>query len=160
VTDDGLKHLKGLKKLNLLQVPEAIITDDALRSLVDAGLLHALEQATGSNGSRAPDTDGVVGLSLARTKVTDAGLAALKPLQRLTFLDLTDTAITDAALKELKGFPQLATLILSRTKVTDEGLAELKGLPALRSLNLMGTKVTNAGVAELKKDAQRLRVTR
>src|SRR5437879_1742866 len=44
----------------------------------------------------------VIGVSLSRTKVTDANLKELKELNQLTTLDLGDTNVTNAGLKELK----------------------------------------------------------
>ena len=41
-------------------------------------------------------------LGLARTRVTDAGLAYLKDMKSLRNLDLTNTQVTDAGLAELK----------------------------------------------------------
>src|SRR5256885_1977002 len=71
----------------------------------------------------------VVGVDLANTKVTDAGLKVLKEL------------------KELKS---LQTLYLNGTKVTDTGLKELKDLKNLRTLEVGFTAVTDTGVKELK----------
>jgi internalin A len=42
------------------------------------------------------------GLVLSETNVTDSGLAHLKELKNLSFLDVTGTRVTDAGIKELK----------------------------------------------------------
>jgi hypothetical protein len=73
---------------------------------VEAGLLHALDLAAGVNGTRAREAGGIVTLSLARTKVTDAGLKDLKDCKKIR------TSVTDAGLAELKGLKQLTVLYL------------------------------------------------
>src|SRR5205814_5092336 len=49
----------------------------------------------------------VIGVVLARTKVTDAGLKHLKELKHLTRLDLSSTNVTDKGLKELRELKNL-----------------------------------------------------
>ena len=68
----------------------------------------------------------VIGVSLAVTRVTDAGLKELAPLKSLTTLDLSFTRVKDAGVKELAALQNLTTLALAGTKVTDAGLKELQ----------------------------------
>ena len=58
-------------------------------------------------------------LGLELTTVTDQGLAELKGLQNLTFLDLHGTKVTDVGVKEVKDLDRLTSLNLTDTKVTD-----------------------------------------
>lgn len=74
----------------------------------------------------------LVALDLARTKVTDAGLAALAKMTNLKELHLENTAVTDAAGSSLKGLAKLEYLNLYGTKVTDKILGDLEGLKALK----------------------------
>ena len=70
--------------------------------------------------------------SLEKTEITDAGLAYLKRLANLSYLNLYSTAITDAGLEHLKGLTNLKHLYLWQTKVTDSGATNLqKSLPKL-----------------------------
>src|SRR5262245_43689286 len=55
----------------------------------------------------------VVGVDLAGTKVTDAGLKELKDLPSVQTLNLSDTQVTAAGLKELAAFKQLQSLSLA-----------------------------------------------
>jgi len=99
----------------------------------------------------APVAQQVAALNLARTKVTDAGLAALEPLKNIRRLHLENTKIGDAGLTHLKGLTTLEYLNLYGTQVTDSGLEQLAGLKNLKALYLWQTKVTPAGVEKLKK---------
>ena len=76
----------------------------------------------------------VIGVNLAGTNVTDAGLKELKDFKQLTSLDVSwSKQVTDAGLKELKDLKQLTRLNLADTKVTDDGVAELqKALPGCK----------------------------
>jgi repressor of nif and glnA expression len=93
----------------------------------------------------------VIGVSLRKTKVTDAGLVHLKGLTGLEELDLGKTEVTDVGLKHLKGLNNLQWLGLAGTKVTDAGLKHLQGLTKLQWVGLAGTKVTDAGLEHLKR---------
>lgn len=98
----------------------------------------------------APAADKITSVDLARTKVTDAGLAAIGAMKNLTELHLENTAITDAGLDHLKGLASLEYLNLYNTKVTDAGAQKLTGLSKLKALYLWQTGVTKAGVAQIK----------
>ena len=71
VTDDGLRHLAGLHRLDWLRLSRARVTDDGLRHLTQLESLQRLE--------------------LQETEVTDAGLAHLRRLTSLKFIDLYGT---------------------------------------------------------------------
>ncbi len=88
-------------------------------------------------------------LNLGKTKITDAGLAALAGMENLTHLNLHSTAITDAGLAKLKGLNSLYYLNLYGTKVSDKGLASLKQFQTLKKLFVWQTKVTDAGAKQL-----------
>lgn len=99
----------------------------------------------------SPLADKITSLDLARTKVTDKGLAAIAGMKNLTELHLENTGVTDAGLDHLKGLAALEYLNLYGTKVTDAGMPKLAGLAKLKSLYLWQTAVTKNGVAALKK---------
>jgi len=106
VTDAGLEHLAGLKKLTELDLGETRMTDAGLKHL--AGL-----------------TD-LCSLRLEDTQVADAGLKDLAPLKKLTELDLRGTRVTDAGLEVLAGFTNLEKLLLYKSLATDKGIAKLR----------------------------------
>ncbi len=88
-------------------------------------------------------------VDLARTKITDKGLAHLSGMSNLTRLHLENTGITDAGLDALKGLANLEYLNLYGTQITDAGLTKLAGLKNLKKLFLWQTKATDAGVSTL-----------
>jgi WD40 repeat protein len=104
--------------------------------------------------------DGQVVLELSFS-VTDADLANLKYLPRVTALDLWGAGLdfkggaelTDKALAHLKALPRLKKLSLRRhEKFTDAGLAHLKDLKSLEELDLSWMRnLTDAGLAHLAK---------
>lgn len=98
----------------------------------------------------APIADKIASLDLARTKVTDAGLAKVAAMKSLKELHLEGTTIGDAGLDQLKGLAELEYLNLYNTKVTDAGIAKLASLGKLKALYLWQSGVTKAGVAALK----------
>jgi YHS domain-containing protein len=68
--------------------------------------------------------------------------------------------VTDAGLAHLKNLSKLEYLNLYATSVTDKGLANLEGLKNLKKLYLWQTKATDAGVAALKKSVPGIVVNR
>ncbi|MCB1229743.1 MAG: hypothetical protein KDN19_05730, partial [Verrucomicrobiae bacterium] len=96
-----------------------------------------------------PVADQIKWMDLARTKVTDAGLASLVGMKNLTRLHLENTAITDAGMDQLKNLPNLEYLNLYGTQVTDAGIQKLAGLKSLKKLFVWQTKVTDGGATKL-----------
>ena len=82
-------------------------------------------------------------------RVSDEGLAVLKGLQHLTFLQITNTRASDAVLPYIKDSKKLEKLWLYHTRVTDAGLPHLTGFSQLKDLSLKQTKVTEAAVRKL-----------
>lgn len=91
----------------------------------------------------------IVHADLAGTRVTDAGLAALKPFTALERLHLEKTALTGKTLGDLQALSKLAYLNLCATAVTDDTIAALAGHPGLRHFYLFGSKVTATGVTRV-----------
>jgi hypothetical protein len=88
-------------------------------------------------------------MDLARTQVTDKGLAHVAGMPNLTRLHLENTQVGDAGLDAIKGLAQLEYLNLYGTQVTDAGIAKLAGLKNLKKLFVWQSKVTDAGAAKL-----------
>ncbi len=89
-------------------------------------------------------------LSLAETKVGDAGLTHLQSLTKLQELHLDHSDITDEGLKHLLTLPNLIILDLKGTRITDAGLVHVGRLTQLKGLYLTRTGITDAGIAHLR----------
>jgi CheY-like chemotaxis protein len=89
-------------------------------------------------------------LSLAETRVGDAGLTHLQSLTKLQELHLDHTDITDEGLKLLATLPSLEILDLKGTRITDAGLIEVGHLTQLKGLYLTRTGITDAGLEHLR----------
>jgi len=98
----------------------------------------------------APVADRIASLDIARSKVTDAGLAKIAAMKNLKELHLEGTTVGDAGLDHLKGLAGLEYLNLYNTKVTDAGIAKLAALGRLKALYVWQSGVTKAGVTALK----------
>jgi hypothetical protein len=92
VTDGRLKELAPLRNLSTLYLDKRQVTDEALRSLQEIGLLHALWLAKGRDGKRPRSADEVMVLDLNDTRVTEKGAAQLrKELPRCEIPTVTRT---------------------------------------------------------------------
>lgn len=101
--DYGL--LRSRPDVVVLQMANADVTDETLRTLVDLERLRELD--------------------LNNTAVTDAGLEVISGLVGLQRLRLAKTAISDAGFREhLLGHPGLVELDLRGTAVTPQSLSE------------------------------------
>ena len=100
-------------------------------------------------GNLLASLDDLQFLSLAETRIGDAGLVHLEGLTRLQELHLDHTEVTDAGLKRLAALPKLEILDLKGTRITDAGLAEVGRLSNLKGLYLTRTGITDTGLAQL-----------
>ena len=80
--------------------------------------------------------------------VTGAGLAELRGLRRVRWLDLSHTGIDGPSLVHLRGLTGLEHLSLP-DDVSDADLAHVAGLTSLTGLGISGPRITNAGLAHL-----------
>ncbi len=138
-----------------LVIPLAADADSVVVSLNMAG-----KQATDADLAELKNLPKISQLNLANTAITDAGLANIAGLTNLTHLHLEKTAISDAGLSNLKNLTNLVYLNLYSTNVSDAGLSNLSGLTNLKRVYLWQTKVTEAGANNLKKTLPNLVVNR
>lgn len=109
-----------------------------------------IEKIGGTVRPVSADTDlKDVDFHLGGTALTDAGLAQVKPLKNVVWLNLKGTKITDAGLANLADLKSLKQLHLELTGIGDAGMVHLAGLENLEYLNLYGTKVTDAGLKQV-----------
>lgn len=96
-----------------------------------------------------PVSDQVKWVDLARTRITDKGLAHLKGMKNITRLHLENTKVTDAGIAHLASLSNLEYLNIYGTEVTDDGIAKLAGLKNLKKIFLWQSKVTETGARKL-----------
>ena len=112
VTDEGLRHISGLRNLKYLGMR-------SFSGVRGEGLRHLL-------GMR-----NLTELELAETGITDHSMRHLAALTNLRALSLQRTRITNAGLEELAALPNLTTLDLRETKITAEVVQILSQFPSL-----------------------------
>lgn len=112
--------------------------------------IAAIEKIGGTVRAVSANTDlKDVDFHLSGTSLTDEGLAQVKQLKSVVWLNLKGTKITDAGLANLAELKSLKRLHLELTGIGDAGMAHLAGLENLEYLNLYGTKVTDAGLKRI-----------
>jgi hypothetical protein len=115
-TDAGVAHLGKLQNLEYIHISESNLTD---KSLGTFGQLRKLE-----------------GLSLQGNAFTDAGLAHLQGLDKLTdlWVNMGKSHMSDAGLSELSGLSSLEVLAI-QGDITEEAVLELqRKLPNLKTV--------------------------
>jgi hypothetical protein len=89
-------------------------------------------------------------LELDNSDMADDALVHLKELTSLRSLNLSATHVTGQGFVHLKGLKKLDTLMLSGSPVTDDGLKHLAGMTNLVTLTLYSTQITDDGLQHLK----------
>lgn len=136
ITDAGLRHLKNLSNLEVLDLYGNLFTD---AGLVHLGELQKLRE-----------------LDLSLVAISDRGLAHLKQLRDLERLDLifsegfAGPIVTNAGAPSLAGLTKLTTLNLTGARLTDAGLQHLHAATKLKKLQIVNTGVSAAGVQSLR----------
>ena len=153
--DDSLQHLKPLRQLEVLGLRLTSVRGPGLRHLVETQSLKLIGlnwQKAGNEGFAAVSQfQQIVEINVAGVaSITDAGLAHLKDMPRLSRFLLSESSITDRGLEHLKSLTALEYLDLYKTNISDAGLLHLSELPQLRELLLGDTRVTDAGLDALK----------
>lgn len=162
--DGDLAFLDGLTALNHLAIVDAPITDEGLKHL--RGLLNLSdlelvddEKVTDAGCASLRGLTALYHLSLNGDRIGDAGLEQLEGLTGMSILDLQFTKVTDAGLGHLREMKALTWLLLHGTKVSDAGLADIKGFPLLNLVDLGDTQVTDAGVKDLQMALPKAHIT-
>jgi hypothetical protein len=128
------------KATGLRLVPRSAVPTDGL-VLRTASLPSRCDDA--ALAKLAPLADLIVEADLARTKVTDAGLATLGTFANLRMLDLTRTAVSSAGVAKLTTLQKLESINLTSTAVDDAGVASLRAMASLKKTWTFDTKVAS-----------------
>jgi internalin A len=153
VTDEGLRHLRSLRALRLLNLCSTNIGDpgmEHLRGMISLRELRLFDTRITDKGLESIGTlCGLQSLFLDKTRISDAGLRNLAGLSDLQVLSLWQTGIGDAGLKHLSGLTHLYELDLNETLITDGGMRCLANLRELQNLSLDGTSIGDAALSFL-----------
>ena len=110
--DSALNQISQISQLEILNLPDAVFTDDGLATISSLSHLELLR--------------------FSSPHVTDVGMNAIARLPSLRFLHLIDVPITDDGLKPFHEMSQLESFYIDGGQCTDEGLRELlTALPEL-----------------------------
>jgi hypothetical protein len=123
ITDQGLKHLKGLNWLRYLHLMDTNVTDEGVAELRGHSRLEWL--------------------CLDGTQVSDTGVKHLEGVGRIAILHLsTSGEITDASIDSLIKLPELSEIKIEGTQITEDGRARLQ--KAFPEITFIG--VTQEGI--------------
>jgi uncharacterized membrane protein len=105
-----------------------------------------------------PLSQQITWLKLGNTKISDNALKDIAKLKNLTKLHLEHTTVTDKGIAELKSLPHLEYLNMMDTKVGDTGLKTIAGIKGLRSVYIWQSAVTDSGISQTSKQYPALMV--
>lgn len=142
ITDDGLVHLAKLPRLRYLLLQGDGFSDAGFVHLKNVPNLHILHfghlpQTTDVGLAHLSTLTQVQDLSFHWSEnITNEGIRYLAALPHLRNLDVARSRVTDAGLAHLRDVKTLETLWLPSEGISDTGLEYLSQLPRLRSLNV------------------------
>jgi hypothetical protein len=147
-SDEGLRHLEGMKQLRGLSIGKnrKPITDAGVQHLASLTILERLD--------------------LEGANLSDEGIMSFKNLKSLKKLFLFSGSrsggekITDASVDTLVALTNLRELWLPNSRITDQGVKRLSELPKLQSLWLPISTLSEHTLEELEKRRPSLRVNR
>jgi hypothetical protein len=156
-TDADLARFADLVALEYLDFGKSDITDDgvlALTRFANAPRMTHLglnSPAVGDEGvARLPAAfPALTYLSLAHSKLTAAGLPALRKLPALRELNLSLTGVTNVGLNQLKELSLQTLWLKGNFRLGDAGMPALATLADLERLQLEGVPITGLGLAAL-----------
>lgn len=124
--------------------------DEAAQAAIQAAIA-ALQQKGIIVQRVAADTEALdVNFSLLREAVGDAEVELLRPLAPvLVWLNIARTSVTDRGLAVVASLGELRRLQASNLAAVDRGFAALRALPKLEVLNAYGTRLSDQTLSEL-----------
>lgn len=146
VTDSGLSSMKGLTKLQILSLHETGVSSTGishLENLTDMRTLDLPDGMTDESCYYLRKMERLYSLDLPNSTITSRGAQYLSQLNRLRILRLMDSKIDHDALKIIGQMKRLESLNLEGATVTDADVEALTGLQSLTSLSLDNTSITS-----------------
>jgi hypothetical protein len=106
ITDAGIVHLRGMVKLEKLNLFRTQLSDAGISHLAN---MHVLDT-----------------LLIGGTRISERGVEQLAKLPKLRKLSLFDTQVGDSAVPALQKFPSLEVVLVGRSRITDDGQRALQ----------------------------------
>jgi Leucine-rich repeat (LRR) protein len=164
ISDATVKQARTLKQLERLHIAATRCTDLSIELLKGHPTLKELYAGgcVSDVGLTRLKELPLKRLSVGWTaKISDPGLALIpKAVPDLEWLDLNGARkITDAGVANLRGLTKLSGLSLYETEIGNPALDAIKEMKSLKSVNIKRTNVTDAGIEDLKKARPDLVVT-
>jgi hypothetical protein len=163
VGDAGLLHLRGLRRLERVELHYTRLTDAGLAAFATLPRLRELSlEGNRVTGTGLGHLSGlpIERLFLGNEPLKAEGLRHLAALPRLRDLDLSSSGEGLDLTPGLAGVRQLQVLCLNYTGATDAGLTHLAAMKALRQVRLQETRVTTEAVNRLRRSRPELDVHR
>ena len=154
ISDGGLTHLVGLKRLWRLDLEGTAVSDIGMETLLQITSLRDIGvkrcSITDQSFAHFADMKGLTRIRAAQTPITDDGLKHLVGKANLELLDLRDcNLLSDLGIEHLQGLTNLKDLKIWGPQITNIGVAHLRGLSSLRVLALQDCNVDDAGLEPL-----------
>lgn len=127
-----LERIRALESaLGVRLLPRSQIATDGLVLRTASAPERCTDSAL---ASLKPISDLIVDAEMARTPVTDAGLAAVATWANLRLLDLSHTAITSKGLGPIARLKHLESINLTETSADPASIAQLSRMPTLKHI--------------------------
>lgn len=142
VTDDHLKTIAGLSKINSLVLSGSQITDAGLKNIAGLSKMDALYiDNTAISPAGVETVSGFKNLKILEMSGCDvmSNLAPLTKLENLEWLILDNLTIDSSATDILGGLPRLTRLTIKGSTIAAEDLDRLKSTKPSLSIDLTST---------------------
>jgi len=137
VSEIQSRHIPGLDLTGHSEVSDRLLT--RLRAVRHLRILLLARTSVTDKGLASLSAFGDLETLTVGERITDAGVAALRPLQALRELDISDSAISGRGLARCPAFRQLHRLILGDGPLGPAGITALRKFPRLGALMLGGS---------------------
>jgi len=154
ITDEGIKKLQNLKKLNTLWLADNDISGKTLTFPSDNAITHlnlAYTRVTSQELKNLANARKLQSLNLIQCKMNLGGFNEIANLKDLEYLHLGKTEVDDDCIAELNSLNKLEELNVAGCPITDKCISTLESMPSLKSLTIKQTKISEIGYQKLKK---------
>ena len=162
MTDNAFLELAVAHNLKRVRVRQTTLTDESLKAVLGLGRLEELRivgsAITGPGLEHLEERTDLRILDLTDGKVEDAGLAPLAILTNVRELRLANCPITDQGVTIISQIDGVQTLDLGGTEITDTSLKTLRKHPTLKELVLTNTRATIDWVRDFERATPNCRV--